>query len=322
MTPDPEFTNSESKLIDVLKIEGAWQTVEGFPQPDWRCIGKYIGQNYPDEEHPGIFEQASFRWVDALRNVLGAEYRIHESKHFLILTTKSPYSSKYTLNVCENILIKIRNHLGSLAWRWTNGKHVILMFEDLDLYYRYISFFYPEEGEFSGSGGVFLNKGYCHTALPPVHDAVPALIHELTHLSLVHLRIPRWLDEGVAVTTENNVKGWGSSDLDADMSASHKTHWNSETIQNFWSGKSFHSPEESRLSYSLARILVENMQNDYSHIKEFIHDANQADHGEASALKHLGVSLNVVAASFLGEGDWSPKPIIEKAKPAKENRPG
>jgi hypothetical protein len=295
-------------IIDIMDIKDAWKTVEGFVYPDWRVIGEYIKLNYPLSEHSAIWRQASLQWVGAIRDALGSEYKIHQSENFVILTTKTPNNAKFLLNVCENALTKIRAILGALAWHWTNGKHVVLMFEDLELYYGYISHFYPDKGEFSGSGGIFIHRGYCHTALPPSRDAVPALIHELTHLSLVQLRIPLWLNEGLAMNTEDDVNGRNLIRLDKEMIALHEAHWNAETIQDFWSGKSFSQPDASKMSYSLAQILVENLQSDYPNLEDFIKEAKASDAGESSARQHLGVSLSVVASTFLGEGDWTPKP--------------
>ena len=300
--------NTTFGIIDILNIENAWKVAEDFPRPDWKCIREYIQQNYLPSEHPALWHQAAMQWVRAIRYILGGDYRISQSPNFIVLTTKTPESAKYVLQVCENAIRKIRDLLGDLAWRWTNGKHVIFMFEDVDLYYRYISYFYAPEGEFSQSGGMFLSRGYSHTALPPTRDYVPTIIHELTHLSLRHLQIPLWLNEGLAMNTENAVIGRSGIRLDGDLAASHETYWNAETIQDFWSGKSFSHPDASKLSYSLAQALFANMQTDCGDLHDFIKDAKPSDAGESSAKTHLGVTLNEVAASFLGEGDWTPRP--------------
>ena len=297
--------NSE---IDILQLPNAWQVVEGFPQPDWKLIGEHIRQTTDKEHLKEAWNKASCQWLGVIKEKLGPDNAIFESHNFLLLSKKSKISATYLLNVAENALVQIRNDLKELAWRWEFGKHAIIIFENPDEYYRYISYFYPEEGEFITSAGIFLNRGYCHTALSLQKDYTRTLIHELTHLSVAHLKIPRWLNEGLATTTEEKVTGLMSHRLDGEIFEQHKAHWNHDTIQDFWNGKSFHMPgEPSKLSYSLAEILVKNLRSDFgSDVHRFVLAAKYGDAGESAALEHLGVSLNEVAATFLGDGDWTP----------------
>jgi hypothetical protein len=53
---------------------------------------------------------------------------------------------------------------------------------------------------------------------------------------------------------------------------------------------------------------VQNLQEEFPSLDDFIKDAKVSDGGEASAQKHLCLSLGTVASSFLGEGDWTPRP--------------
>ena len=312
--------NADNKLIDVLKIEGAWKNDEGFPQPDWKCIGQYIKLHYAVDTQPDVWDEACIQWVDVIRYVLGPTYQVYESDNFLILTTKTPNNAQYALNVCENVLKRIREALSDLAWKWKNGKHIVYMFEDVDLYLKYISHFYPEEGEYSMSFGIFLNQGYCHSALPPLTDIVPALIHCLTYLSLAQLHIPKWIKYGLAFVTKREVeertierrRGQVQSGLNEELFTEQKDYWNKSTIQDFWSGKSFADQNHNQISEIFAQILVENIQDAFPKFNDFVKDAKISDAGEASAMAHLGVSLNEIITEFLGKGVWTPNPIAMK----------
>jgi len=307
--------NSNNKLIDILKIDGAWAQIEGFPQPNWRRISAYIKQHYPIETQDDTWDEACIQWMDAIRYVLGPSYQIHESNNFLFLSTKTPNDAKYTLNMCENALKVARIFLGKLAWRWEKGKHCFIMFEDIELYYGYISQFDPEEGEFGGDGA-FLNNGYCHSAFMTTNKAAPGIIHGITYQCLAHLRIPIWLKQGLAFTTKKNIAGRDYSALDEIAFENQKNYWNKDTIQEFWSGKSFNSPESSNISYCFAQILVENIKDSFQGFDDFVLNAKLSDAGESSAVAHLGISLNVILPDFLGEGDWTANPFAIKIKDA------
>jgi len=296
--------------IDILQLPDAWKVAEGFPQPDWRVIGDYIRRTYPEADQPEMWDEACMQWLGALQHVLGTDlYQIYQSQNFVLLTAKTPPNAKNALNNCENALVQICKQLGSLAWHWKCGKHAVVFFEDLDNYYRYISYFYPDEGDFSGSAATFLNRGYCHTAAGPLRGSgAGTLVHELVHLCLAQQRIPKWVNEGLAVNISNAITGAHSFAVTRDLLSEHEAHWNSETIQGFWSGKSFSSVDCGGLCYSLAQILVDNMQGDYKEFYDFVKDAKASDAGEASALAHLGDSLGLIASVFLGPGDWTPKP--------------
>ena len=176
--------------FEITRIPGAWETDQDFPQPNWKVIRAYILQEYTEADQPLVWHEASLQWLRIVQSALGEEYRLCESKNFLMLSAQPASRTKYLLTGCEGALETLRRSLGSLCWSWKNGKSVVLLFEDLPTYYRYISHFYGQDGEHMQSGGVFLNRGYCHLALPPQREAMPALVHELVHLCLCQLRLP------------------------------------------------------------------------------------------------------------------------------------
>ena len=185
------------------------------------------------------------------------------------------------------------------------------MFDEQEAYYRYMQFFYPEEGEFALSSGVFLNSEYGHFAFPYVEmfEAEATSAHELTHACLRHLPIPLWLNEGFAVTMEDEICGSVPLVMDNDRMSEHLAFWDSDTIQDFWSGASFGRPDQgSALSYELGRYCLRALSHDYDVFAAFTNTASFEDGGEAAALEHFGGSLGGLIHQFFGEGDWSPKP--------------
>lgn len=65
--------------------------------------------------------------------------------------------------------------------------------------------------------------------------------------------------------------------------------------------------------YDLAHIMMMKLERvlkpKKADLLAFIKDASAADSGEAAARSHLGISLGDLAASYLGPGDWSPRPM-------------
>jgi hypothetical protein len=297
-------------IINISAIQGGWLDSGAYPQPDWKLISGYIKQCFSPEEQPELWRRAAMQWVRGIGAVAGPQYRVYESKNFVVLTARPPDSAKLFLGACENALVQLRELLGALGWRWTDGKHVVLMFEDLDLYNGYVAYFDSERDAFTWWPGTSLNRGYCHIALAPCRHPVAVVVHQLARLALVSWGLPRWLGEGLAINTEETVNRKKTIQWNSELAASHKAHWNRDTIQDFWTGKSFMDSETSQVSYSLAQILVSNMREDFGNLEEFIKNADYADAGEASAFAHLGATLSEIASTFLGPGDWGPRGTV------------
>lgn len=209
----------------------------------------------------------------------------------------------------ERMRIRILETLKGVAADEGYGKHVALVFKDVDQYYEYTSQFYPDDGEFGLSAGVYINEGYGHFAFPSqdISIAEPIAAHELTHACLAHLPIPTWLNEGIAVVMEEVLVGV-SPYINSELLLRHRRYWNSETINGFWRGDSFHAIDEGQeLSYSLAQMLVRNISKDYQAFSSFCRAVKSDDAGEAAAIQFLGVSLQALIEPLLGEGDWCPR---------------
>jgi len=86
-----------------------------------------------------------------------------------------------------------------------------------------------------------------------------------------------------------------------------------EHLKQFWSGKSFDRQDEgNKLSYDLARIIVEQLARDWASFKRFVLRSNGADSGAAAARNCLGLDLGDVVLSLLerkSSRSWSPNPL-------------
>jgi hypothetical protein len=297
--------------IDLGFIDQALIERDGYPRPQWDVIRAWIKANVAAEDVPVAWNEVGLSWLLSLKNHLGTPYSVLQSTNFWLLTARSQADGFTLLRIGEAAVLGLTNWLGPIADKRGHGKHVILDFETADHYYRYLSYLYPPGAPLKASGGVFLGKGYHHIPLPPSPGLQNTLIHELTHNRLAHLRSPRWLGEGLAVTMERRIGGNRFGRLDRELLQKHSRHWTTQTILAFWNGESFldKDGEIVRLSYSLAETLVDILIQDFSRPKftKFVSHARGSDGGRAAASQCLGIHLGELVSRFLGPGEWEAK---------------
>jgi hypothetical protein len=304
--PDPQW---QPELIDLSQVNGAFSFEEGYSRPDWKVIAEAVQQRItgPDDLN-AAWTEAARQWVMRLQSDLGGEYRVKDSPQFILLTALDAKQGGEILAFAESTLDQICAGLKDAAWKPERGKHVILLFQDEDDYYQYVSYFY-REGTHPASGGCLINQDYVHIAAPYNPFGIRSmLVHELTHNCVVHLELPLWLNEGLARMFERTVAATRGPLLDYDLKERHLAYWNAETIQEFWSGLSFQKPGDSNeLSYSLAEIVLNLLLEQHGDWGAFLKAAQWEDAGQTAALDCLGADLGNVVSTFLGEGDWRPR---------------
>lgn len=288
---------------------------EGFCHPDWAAISEIIEKSLPESEWNSAWEAVSRSWVERIRDNLGGDYRVYETANFMILSEAPMRVIKDACRSYEDSLRRVLASLEGVASDEGFGKHVVMMFANLDDYYGYVAYFCPE-GESPMSGGVCLSgEGYVHFAFPTTDYSSyrTVLVHELTHGCLGHLPIPVWLNEALAMRMEQVACGSDIFHLDQEVYEKHAGHWDAETIQQFWTGESWEVPGDSfELSYNLAQVLWRKIEADLAaprpEVLQFILDASFEDGGEAACQAAFDLSLGDLVMDFLGEGAWAPTP--------------
>ncbi|MBU6402954.1 MAG: hypothetical protein KGS61_21750 [Verrucomicrobia bacterium] len=300
--------------IDLDQVEDAFVRADGFQRPNWDRI-RALAAAVPPECLDAAWSEVATQWVQRLRADLGGRYHVAQSGRFLLLSELEPGTVHELIGVAARTLDLVQQVLGESERPPGWGKRVILLFTELDDYYQYVSYF-CRDGTNPASGGMLIRKDYIHVAAPYEDGRYirQTLAHELTHAAVVQLPLPRWLNEGLAVTVQKRIAKSGVPALDADLRDEHVAFWNEDRIQSFWAGTSFYEPGESnKLSYSLAEILVSLLSADPEKFVNFVRSAQATDAGQTAALDVLGVSLGDTVATFLGEGNWRPvrKAIVD-----------
>ena len=301
-----------------LRQEGSER--EGFLHPDWARAWDWVDA-LPEALRADAWLACERTWLSLLRDELGPDYRLHESAHGFLLSAQPTRIAEVTLQYLDATLRRVGGLLEDLAASADMGKEILVVFASQDDYYRYVGHYYPDEGEFAMSSGMFLHAGCSHFVVhgDELSSFEPVIVHEMTHSQLSHLPIPAWLNEGMAVNAEQRLTRIGADIWSVQqLEARHRKFWTPETIQQFWSGAAYLRPDEgSELAYDLGRLMVNGLSSDWDGFKRFAKQANLQDAGAAAAHEQLGLDLGEFVRHFLGrdDGDWGPAPAAWPQSP-------
>jgi hypothetical protein len=289
--------------------EMVWRADASMPIPDWERLPWPDGDEEDKHRHANSLAAA---WLDALAAASPRHSTRAESRHFMLLSTLEARPGRVLLDYLERSRKRVLATLPGIAEDHGHGKTVVMVFGEEDDYYRYVANYGGDAAEPQAfSGGMFIDAGYGHFvfAQGSFEAMEPVVVHELTHCLVRHLDIPAWLNEGLAVNTEQRFAQTRPRYRADELQYLFARFWNADTIQEFWTGKSFLRPDDGQpLSYELARLLVQLLDKDYAVLAHYCAAARQADGGEAAAVEVLGTSLQDLATIVLGAGDWRPRP--------------
>lgn len=295
----------------------------GLPLMDWQALDHWAGQAPTPEATTEAIALGRRAWLLHLRDAIGPHMHLHESADVHILSPLEPPVAQAMAGYVTKTRQRIARVLDGVARFNPGEKSVLLVLESEELYYHYVGQFYPDGGEFAFSGGMFIHNGCPHFVVvqADLSTIEPVIAHELTHSALSYLRLPTWLDEGLAVNTEHRLTGARRpAQTPQAMHQRHLAFWNAERVQEFWSGDSFHRTDDGNaLSYDLARIAVEQLARDWPAFSRFATSARRGDAGAEAAASALGIDLgSFVGALVQASEDWAPRPATWPTQPAQQ----
>jgi len=318
-----EGTDKESTVQKKNDLQSLIQDIiivkDDFPRLDWHTLfqglDKLATSTQEQFDTPEFYNGLQLEWLLKIQRQLGNGSQVNQSENFVLLSTSNQKELSLIFPFFESVYHRILRILNGVVHPRNGEKLAVILFEDIDLYYQYISHYYPDNGEYGMSSGVFLDGGLGHFVLAntEMSELESVVSHELTHALLNHLSIPLWVNEGLAVNTETAITGFSPYLLNVQKHEKHIGYWNEKTIQDFWSGASFSKPGiSSELSYQLAQLLIRSMSEDFAHFAHFANLASFEDSGEAAAIEFYGGSLGSLIEGLYGEGDWRPRPELWK----------
>lgn len=313
----------EAPHAEPLALASVIQDANGLPVFDWEAITHWIAHLPDPAEHAKAWGTAERAWLDHLCVALGPDFRVREDGTALLLSNLDPVVAQATLSYVNKSLQRILHVLGGVAEIPGWGHDLVIVFKDEESYYRYVAHYYPDGGEYAESSGMFIEAGCGHfvTMAADLLALEPIIVHELTHACVRHLPLPRWLNEGLAVNTEQRLSPGANPRPDLPrLHARHQSFWNAERIQSFWNGQSFFEvgpPNE--LSYDLARLLVAHLAADWTSFRDFALQSSHEDAGAQAANDCLDVALGALVCALLdreSSPDWEPTPAQWHTEPA------
>lgn len=288
----------------------------GFPALDWQAVHAWVSTGADEAAANRGWTACESAWLGHLAAQLGDSYRVDEGETAWLLSSLPPREARATLDFMEKTPSRIVRVLDGVAEVAPWGKDVLVVFDNADVYYRYVSRSYPEDGEFGFSGGMHLSEdglSYFVTMKAELAAIEPVIAHEMTHACLAHLPIPAWLNEGLAVNTERRLTPQPRPTITPQQV--HRMHirfWNPDTIQEFWSGHSFQRSDQGKmLSYELATTLVEQLAGDWPRFRDFAREASFEDAGAAASQRHFELDLGAAVCALVerdSDPAWSPDP--------------
>lgn len=294
---------------------------EGYPLPDWEAVQAWVSALESSELQGRAWTAVERAWLLHMREALGTDFRLSQSDNALLLSSLEANVARATLDYMERTLQRVVKLLDGVARIPPMGKDLLLVFDDDESYYRYVSCYYPDAGEFAFSGGMHINAGCSHyvTVKNDLRVIEPIIAHEITHGCVGHLPLPAWLNEGLAVNIEQQLAGARSTHTPQQLRNKHMAFWGEREMQEFWSGKSFLRTDDGNLlSYDLARLIVEQIARNWEAFKRFVLAADGDDAGAAAARDHLGVDLGEFVCALLEREPslaWVPNPSMWDGAP-------
>ncbi|MEY4562866.1 MAG: hypothetical protein RLZZ618_2143 [Pseudomonadota bacterium] len=308
------ITGSDASSFSITDHLGL---ANGIPLLDWTALDAWAHSQASASEAVQLIDQGRHAWLLHLRDAIGPQAHVHVTDDVYILSALEPNVVKATAAYVATAKRRISRVLSGLAQFPAGERSILLVLESQEAYYHYVSTYYPDEGEFAISGGMFIHAGCPHFVVveADLQAIEPVLAHELTHSALNHLRLPKWIDEGLAVNTEHKLTGARPQLYTRqELHQMHQRFWTPTLIQEFWSGASFLRTDDGNLlSYELARIITEHMGRDWDRFVAFVRSAQYEDAGASSALTALSMNLGAYASSVLGieaAHEWGPDPQV------------
>ncbi len=306
----PESAKTVYPITSTALDQIVWDPTKTLPIPVWESNQPAISENDQVELHL-YWTQAALAWLERLSTAFDKPLEIYESNDFFLLSALEQRPSEVLLDYAQKAKKRNLATLDGIASDEGYGKHIICVLHDEEDYYRYVSQYYPQDGEFAFSGGMFLQNGYGHFVFRQgeMDSMEPTLVHELAHALLSHLPIPAWVNEGLAVNTERRWAPRPSQYKPHEIAYMHSRFWNTETMQEFWSGRSYLRPDDGNfLSYDLAQRMIALIGRDHGALVNFVNAAVDQDSGHLAAIEQLGLPLNELTLEVIGADFALPDP--------------
>lgn len=261
---------NDSQKADLQKLtqyEMAWPTHDGLTHPNWELIDYWFSDSVPEAELDAVWTAIADHWLQRLITELGNGYDLYSLDDYRLVGNEGEATANHFLRFAQRSVRKTLSLLPQIASDDGPGTQVTLLFSDQDAYYRYTDRYYADmdKDAFGGSAGMCVRSGFTHIVINRCErwERERTIAHEYAHALLSHLAPPRWVEEGLVQLVETAVMDEPLAGLTVDMIHEHIDFWDDDTLAEFWTGESFHRPDEGQhLSYQLALWMANELMRD------------------------------------------------------------
>ncbi|HEV3009548.1 MAG TPA: hypothetical protein VGX52_10980, partial [Burkholderiales bacterium] len=158
----------------------------GYPLVDWEKVRAWVDGLDPEARRAQAWTACERAWLLHFRDALGAQFRLDEADSAAVVSSLEPNVARATLEFMARTVRRIGAVLAGMVEIAAWGKDILIVFDDEESYYRYVSYYYPDKGEFAFSGGMHLNAGCGHfvTVKNDLRHLEATIVHEMTHACL------------------------------------------------------------------------------------------------------------------------------------------
>lgn len=306
----PRHATSELPSVDPDVAAHAIHRIDGLSHVDWGMADAWIARRTNDDAEPERLRRAfAGAWLDTLRDDLGGEFRRWRHAEVEGLAPLADNLAPRIAKAADHAIGVIHAALRPIRGDTPIPPLAVVALADTEQYYTFIAPYHPDEGEFATSGGCFIHDfgSFPFLAFPcnARHALENIIAHELTHHALAPLSLPLWLEEGYTQMMEERATGITNFAFTRELLERHRSRWGESGLEPFWSGDSFHSPEddEQKLAYNLSQAIVRGMLTHRARDFFAFTRASGTDGPEAACRTHLGCSLSDLAERILGPLD-------------------
>ncbi|MCE2968449.1 MAG: hypothetical protein ACK5WB_14400 [Phycisphaerales bacterium] len=303
LSPPPDLVTIERD-----KVAHLWHRPEGLPRLDWLMAAAWVQRNAPrNVNHAPWLRAVLAACLDDLRDDLSVDHRRWRSRHIEGIAPLDGSTSASIASTAERSCKILAESLRIIRGDIPVAPVAIVAITPLDAYIDFTSAYFPDQGEFATSGGLYLNEGTGSIPIIAINAATPTaapqtVAHELTHHALHGLRVPLWIEEGFTQMMEERVTGVCHFTLDREMAERQRDHWSEHDLDSYIEGDAFHSPEgdTQELAYHLSQWVVRGeltrRGNDFL---SFVRACQQGD-PDHHCRRMLGSSQRELIATVLG----------------------
>lgn len=133
----PAYVNASGAVA--FDLAASLVDANGFPVVDWEAVHRWIESVPGDPAKAQAWSSCERAWLEHLRAALGPHYRVRSQGPAILVSTLPRHIADATLAYVNTTVQRIVRLLQGIAARPEWGNDILVVFDEDDSYYRYVS---------------------------------------------------------------------------------------------------------------------------------------------------------------------------------------